>query len=112
MLTLEQMFPRTMETLRKAFKEMGYHPIKRLDTGELAGVMDYVFTAGIVVGLDPVGWRTRYCYESRPIAEAALEAWDGHGDPPGPWIKQKPEDRHGPWYDEKERPQSPQKTRA
>ncbi len=75
---------------------MEYHPLKRLATGELAGVYDYLYTAGLVVGIDPVGWRTRFCYETRFQAEQALEQWDGRGDPPGNWIKQKPEDRYGP----------------
>ncbi len=75
----------------------GYHPTKLLKTGEVAAVADFLFTAGLVVGLDKHAvHRTRFCYETREDAEAALEAWDGKGDPPGPWIKQKPEDRHGP----------------
>ena len=95
-MTPEQMFPKAFDLIRQAFKHLGYDPIKRLDTGEFAGIYDYMFTAGIVVGIDATGWRTRYCYESREQAEAALEQWDGRGDPPGPWIKQKPEDRYGP----------------
>ena len=83
-------------TIEDDMTEIGYSPVKQLTTGELAGVSDYMFTAGLVVGLDATGWRTRYCYATRPLAESALAAWDGNGDPPGPWIKQKPEDRHGP----------------
>ena len=74
----------------------GYFPNKMLATGELAGIMDMIFTAGLVVGITDDSRRTRYCYPTRPAAEAALAAWDGHGDPPGPWIKQKPEGRLNP----------------
>ena len=73
-----------------------YAPRKVLSTGEQAGISDYAYTAALVVGLCEGGYRTRYCYETRAQAEAALQAWDGTGDPPGPWIKQKPEERHGP----------------
>lgn len=81
---------------RAYFATMGYTPTKLLPSGEWAGVLDYLFTAGLVIGLDQTGWRTRYCYEHRADAEKALEAYSGDGDPIGPWIKQKPEDRHNP----------------
>ena len=73
-----------------------YSPIRVLPTGVNAGVQDMAYTAGLFVDMNESGYRTRYCYETRAEAEAALEAWDGNGDPPGPWIKQKPEDRLGP----------------
>ena len=84
---------RLSETQARAF---GYWPVKQMANGELAGIQDYMFTAGVVIGIDPVGWRTRFCYETRAEAEQTLAAWDGNGDPPGNWIKQKPEERHGP----------------
>ena len=52
--------------------------------------------------MDWGGYRTRYCYPTIEAAEAALGVWTGDGDPPGPWIKQKPEERHGPGMSEKE----------
>jgi hypothetical protein len=55
-----------------------------------------MFTTGIFVGIDEWGWQRRYCYENFDDAVAALAAWDGSGDPPGPWIKEKPSDRRGP----------------
>lgn len=55
-----------------------------------------LYTTGLFVGLDRMGWRTRFCYEHKVDAVAALDAWDGRGDPPGPWIKEKPSDRLGP----------------
>jgi hypothetical protein len=47
------------------------------------------YTTAVVVGLDPTGYRLRYCYEHRSDAQAAIKAWDGLGHPPGPWIKCK-----------------------
>lgn len=75
---------------------MGYQNVRTLPTGEVAGVLPYLFTGGLVVGLDDFGWRTRFCYETILEAKDALAEWDGAGDPPGNWIKQKPEDRHNP----------------
>lgn len=70
---------------------LGYFTPKRLATGEIAGVRSFVFTSAIVVGIDHWGYRTRFCYERWMEAVAALANWDGHGDPPGQWIKEKGE---------------------
>lgn len=48
-------------------------------------------TVAIVVGLDEGGYRYRYCYEYQQEAIWALMFWDGHGHPPGNWIKRKGE---------------------
>jgi hypothetical protein len=75
---------------------LGYSPARRLPNGEMAGVTPMLTTFALFVGLTARGWRTSYYYEHKADAEAALAAWDGAGDPPGPWIKQKPEERLGP----------------
>ncbi len=74
----------------------GYTRCIVLPTGELAGISSTLFTTGLFVGLDEMGWRTRFCYENKQDAIEALDKWDGKGDPPGPWIKEKPSDRLGP----------------
>jgi hypothetical protein len=62
------------------------------------GLRQFLFSCAIVTGLDAIGYKGRYCYESRADALAALEAWRDRGDPPGPWIKYKGADgeRLGP----------------
>jgi hypothetical protein len=67
----------------------GYEKVEILPSGELAGLRDMMFTVGLFVGLDSGGYRIRYCYKNRIEATLALEAWDGEGDPPGPWLKAK-----------------------
>jgi len=74
----------------------GYKRCVILPGGQLAGIMPQLFTTALCVGLDEYGYRTRFCYERKEDAIAALDAWDGKGDPPGPWIKEKPSDRLGP----------------
>jgi hypothetical protein len=87
-------------TVEKA-KRMGYRYPKILATGECAGIMPMIYTTGIFVGLDKFEYRTRFCYETWAEAEKSLAAWDGHGDPPGNWIKEKGAvggDRMNPMY--------------
>lgn len=74
----------------------GYANIRRLPNGELIGTQRMMFTTGLFVGLTASGYRTRFCYEHEGEAVAACRAWDGRGDPPGPWIKEKPADRLNP----------------
>lgn len=74
----------------------GYRRCIVLPTGELAGIQNMLYTVGLIVGLTEHGWRTRFCYEHEADAIAALDSYDGVGDPSGPWIKEKPSDRLGP----------------
>lgn len=75
--------------VQAAMKIEGYHYVRKLPSGEWAGLMRFLFTTGLVVGLDLEGYRTRFCYTYHEDALQALLEWDGHGDPPGPWIKEK-----------------------
>lgn len=68
---------------------MGYRWAKRLASGETAAVERMIATWGLFVGLDLLGYRTRFCYPDENSACNALGTWDGYGDPPGPWIKEK-----------------------
>ena len=81
---------REQAAVLEAFAAEGYiHPRFLPATGEVAGVFRFIFTAGLCVGIDAIGYRTRFCYASEAAALAALLIWDGAGDPPGPWIKEK-----------------------
>lgn len=76
---------------------LGYFGVKRAKSGEWLGVQKMLYTTGLfVIHEDGSAWRTRFCYEHSIDAVLALAAWDGEGDPPGPWVKEKPSDRHGP----------------
>lgn len=74
----------------------GYTPNRILPTGERAGVIDMLFTTALAVGIDKIGYRTRFCFPTRAEAEKALKEWSGTGFPPGFWVKQKPEDMPNP----------------
>jgi hypothetical protein len=89
---------RPFEPSHEAFAELGIFLSRKLPSGEWAGVQRMMFTVALLVGLDEFGYRTRFCYPLGMPAIEALAAWDGHGDPPGPWIKEKGEggDRTNP----------------
>lgn len=63
--------------------------VRLLPCGEWACTHRFLFTTGLLVGLHGIGYRTRFCYPSAETAANALAQWDGRGDPPGPWIKEK-----------------------
>lgn len=78
-----------MKNLKDELIDMGYSKVRLTSSGEWIGVTNMLFTAGLCVGLDRIGYRTRFCYPDRASAELAASKWDGFGDPPGPWIKEK-----------------------
>jgi hypothetical protein len=69
--------------------ELGYTDVRRCGDAGVCGVRQMLFTAGVVVGITPLDYRGRYCFETVAAARAALAAWSGTGEPPGQWIKYK-----------------------
>jgi len=66
------------------------HCLVKMPTGEWAGLHQFFFTTGLLLGVtDMDAYRIRYCYQDSRQALIALLAWDGQGRPPGPWIKEK-----------------------
>lgn len=85
--------------LNKFLEEQGYTDLIELN-GELCGIMKFLFTTGLIVGLTRYGYRVRFCYEFTNEARVALERWDGVHYPPGNWIKAKGTDEYGQYIDE------------
>lgn len=56
-----------------------------LDDRTYAVIMPFIYTHAIVTGRigDNVGYEDRWCYHGREAAIAALDAWDGAGEPEG-----------------------------
>lgn len=84
------------EKVRLKFKDEGYDGVRQLPDGTWIGILPMIMTFGLFVGLQEYGYERRYCYEHGEDAWTACQEWDGKGDPPGPWIKEKPSDRLGP----------------
>jgi hypothetical protein len=78
-------------SLNDELTAQGYTDIRVLPNGETAAVLRFMFTFGLMVGVDKIGYRTRFCFGTYEEARDSLAAWDGKGFPPGFWIKQKPE---------------------
>jgi hypothetical protein len=70
-------------------KTEGYYNIKEIPERGICGLRDFIFTCGLVIGMDEGGYFGRYCYRTKQEAIDAIESWDGQGDPPGDWVKYK-----------------------
>ena len=84
-------------TLEEAH-EKGYQIVRILPGGCCCAVQRMIFTCALMVGLTDLGWETHFCFHTPEEAVLSLIQWDGAGDPPGNWIKQKPEGRMNPNY--------------
>ena len=80
----------------------GYKQLTYVKGKGLCGLMGFIYTVGLVVGLDRVGYTDRYCYphSHAALAVLALTKWgmsetDVQGDPDDPyWIKRKGEQEY------------------
>jgi hypothetical protein len=83
--------------LAEFLASQGYISLRLMPDGHVAGVNPFLWTYGLCTKLDWNGYDDRWCFESPISALIALADWDGKGDPPGPWIKQKGRvERHNP----------------
>lgn len=71
------------------FTEMGYGLICKMH-GRTVGISQFIYTTGIVVGMDDSGYEYRYCYHTMAEAAVALMNWviKGGEEPEG-YIKRK-----------------------
>jgi hypothetical protein len=83
-------------------KSEGYYEIREIPGIGICGLRKFIFTTGLVIGMDENLYYGRYCYSNESDALKALREWDGKGDPSGPWIKYKglPEERSNPLMEE------------
>lgn len=79
------------EQMQQTLVSEGYYQIKEVPNRGICGLYDFLFTVGLVFGMDEYGYRGRWCYKTREEASIALKYWDGDGDPLGNWIKYKGE---------------------
>lgn len=77
--------PKTPEDyLRLEIEAQGFTHVRRLPTGEWAGLKNLVYNIAICVGMkDRNGPTAMFCFDGWKEAETALDAWDGKSHPPG-----------------------------
>ena len=63
----------------KFYTDMGYGMPVKLD-GEIVVLGKFLFTTGIMVGMDKTGYKHRFCYHTEDQATLALLAWIGSDD--------------------------------
>jgi len=78
--------------LKEFLEEEGYVQLKEIEGRGICGVRKFIFTYGLIYGLDESGFKGRWCYDNYVEPVVALHNWDGIGDPKGNWIKYKGED--------------------
>lgn len=66
----------------------GYSHVREID-GKYYGLLEFMFTTGLVCDLNERGYYKRFCYENYDDALAALNEYSGLDGPNGPWIKEK-----------------------
>lgn len=73
----------------KFYTDMGYGMPVKLD-GEIVALGKYLYTTGIMVGMDETGYKHRFCYATEGEAMIALLAWIGSdNEEPLGYIKKK-----------------------
>jgi hypothetical protein len=75
--------------IESILKPAGYYEIREIPGRGICGLQRFIFTTGLVIGMDEIGYQGRYCYSTENEALDAINSWDGTGDPPGLWIKYK-----------------------
>ena len=78
----------------------GFTDVRRLGRDRWVAIRPILHTGVILTGrmFDEVSITERWRYEDGPAARAALEAWDGTGEPQG-WYRHVPSGRHRPGGD-------------
>lgn len=73
------------EYLTWLVRECGYRDVRSLGNGRFAAISPLMFTHAIIVGKigDRYAYDDRWCYHDHASALAALNAWDGTGEPEG-----------------------------
>lgn len=66
-------------------RDCGYLEPRELGDGRYAAILPLLFTHAIITGRmgDVLGYSDRWCYAGFEKARAALDAWDGAGEPEG-----------------------------
>lgn len=77
--------------LKQYLESEGYYEIKEIPGRGVCAIRKFLFTYGLLWGIDSMGYKGRWCYDNPVEPITAINKWDGIGDPEGNWIKYKGE---------------------
>jgi len=80
--------PERLQRIEEIAKDEGYLVTKVMN-GKVYGLNRFMFTVGLVVGIDETGYAYQYCYDNYVDALVDFQTWNGEGHPSGDWIKCK-----------------------
>lgn len=83
---------KAMPDLKQFLTDEGYTYLKEIPNKGLCGIKRFIFTTGLVYGLNEIGYKGRYCHHSHAEALEALNNWNGQGHPKSNWVKHKGRD--------------------
>lgn len=66
--------------LQEILTKEGYTDLRYIEGRGWCGLMRFVFTTGLCIGIDAYGYYGRYCYSDRLDALSNLHEWDGKDD--------------------------------
>jgi hypothetical protein len=92
---IDQLHQQYMEDL---CRRNGYLDYRKYPNSMDACIAPFIFTHAIIADLDTCGYGDRWCYHSYAAAKAALDAWDGEGEPQG-WHRHPDTGRRRPGGD-------------
>lgn len=72
--------PLDFDFLKEVEKE-GYFNIRYVPHAGYCGLHRYIYTIGICIGLNTVGFNERFCFDSLLGAKSFLDTWDGETNP-------------------------------
>lgn len=84
-------FQKLTPELERLLEKEGYSMLREIPNRGICGLYNFIFTTGLVIGIDQYGYNGRYCFSHPIYAIKALVIWEGFGDPEGDWIKYKGE---------------------
>ena len=66
--------------LEKLLAAEGYENVREID-GMVCATVRFIYTVGVCYGIDSIGYRGRFCFDSQQNAELFLKEWDGVTSP-------------------------------
>lgn len=91
MFNMSEEFNKEEFELIEYLKTQGYYEFRKVPNHGICSLRKFIFTTGIIIGLERTFYHGRYCYSKEEEASQELKNWNGIGDPQGNWLKYKGE---------------------